>query len=55
MENVASKIIFDGVLLDGNTSNQLLEYFRTVLVIMKNHRATLKLKDKNCLNTGLSF
>ena len=44
MENFASKIIFDYVLLYGRTSKKLLAYFRTVLEVLKQHRATLKLK-----------
>ena len=42
--NVSSKIIVDGVLLYGSTSRQLIAYFRTVLDVLKNHRAALKLK-----------
>ena len=44
LKNVASKIIVDDVLLYGRTSRQLLDYFRTVLDVLKHHRATLKLK-----------
>ena len=45
MKNIASKIIFDYVLLYGRTAKQLLSYFITVLDVLKNHRATLKLKE----------
>ena len=44
LKNIASKIIVGGVLLYGRTSEQILDYFRTVLDILKHHRATLKLK-----------
>ena len=40
----ASKIIFGDVLLYGHTARHLLYYFRTVLSVLKRHRATLKLK-----------
>ena len=43
-ENVASKIIVDDMLLYGRTSRQLLDYFRTVLDVLKHYHATLKLK-----------
>ena len=41
---VASKIIFGDVLLYRRTSRQLLDYFRTVLDVLKHHWDTLKLK-----------
>ena len=44
MENFASKIIVDDVLLYGRTADMILDYFITVLYILKHHRATLKLK-----------
>ena len=44
LKNVASTIIFDDVLLYGHTEKQILEYLRTVLEILKHHRATPKLK-----------
>ena len=44
LKMVASKIIFGDVLLYRCTSRQLLDYFRTVLDVLKHHRATLKLK-----------
>ena len=44
LENVASKIIVEDVLLYGNTADRLLSYFRTVLNFLKHHRATLKMK-----------
>ena len=44
LKNVASKIIVDYVLLYGRTSGQLLAYLRTVLDVLKHHRATLKMK-----------
>ena len=40
----ASKIIVDCVLLYRRTAEQLLTYFRTVLDVLKHHRATLKVK-----------
>ena len=42
LENVASKIIVDDVLLYGRTSEQILAHFRTFLDLLKNHRATIK-------------
>ena len=44
LKNVASKIIVDDVLLYGSTSKQLLDYFITVIDVLKHHRAKLKLK-----------
>ena len=44
MKNVASKVIVDDMLLYGITTRQLPSYFRTVLDVLKHHRATLKLK-----------
>ena len=44
LKNVASKIIFDDMLLYRRTSEQLLAYFQTVLDVLKHHLATLKLK-----------
>ena len=41
---VASKIIFDDMLLYGRAAEKLLDYFITVLNILKHHRAILKLK-----------
>ena len=46
LKNVASKIIVDDLLLYGRTAKQLLDYFRTVLDVLKRHRITLK--PKNC-------
>ena len=43
-ENVASKNIVDDVLLYGRTAGKILAYFRTVLDVLKHHRATLKMK-----------
>ena len=40
----AYKTIVDDVLLYGCTSRQLLDYFRTVVDVLKHHRATLKIK-----------
>ena len=40
----ASKIIVDDVLLYGRTSENLLDYFRTVLDALKHHYTTLKIK-----------
>ena len=44
LKNVASKIIVDDVLLYERTAKKILAYFRTVLDVLKHHRATLKLK-----------
>ena len=44
LKNVASETIVDDVLLYGITVKNLLEYFRTVLEILKHHRATINLK-----------
>ena len=44
LTNVASRIIVDDALLYGRTAGQILAYFITVLDVLKNHRATLKLK-----------
>ena len=44
LKNVTSKIIVNYVLLYGRTSRQILDYFRTVLDVLKHHCATLKLK-----------
>ena len=44
LKNVAYKIIVDSILLYGRTAEQLLACFITVLDVLKNHRATLKLK-----------
>ena len=43
-KNLASKIIFDDVLLYGRTAEQILAYFRTFLEILKHHRAIIKPK-----------
>ena len=43
-ENVASKIIVDDVLLHGRTAGQILDYFKTVLDVLKHHCATLNMK-----------
>ena len=45
-KNVASKIIVVDVLLYGSTAEQLLNYFRTVLYVIKHHPAALN--SKNC-------
>ena len=44
MKFFASKIIVDDVLLYGRTSENLLDYFRTVLDALKHHYTTLKIK-----------
>ena len=44
LKNFASKIIYDDMLFYGRTAEQLLDYFRTVLYVLKHHHATLKLK-----------
>ena len=45
LKSILSKIIVDDVLLYGRTEKHLIEYFRTVLEVLKHHRATLKLKN----------
>ena len=55
LKNVASKIIVGDVLLYEHTARQILAYFRTVLDILKNHRATLKLKSANGFRTCASL
>ena len=55
LKNVASKIIVDDVLLYGRTSRQILDYFRTVLDVLKHHRATLKLKKCKCFQDSCKF
>ena len=49
------KIIVGDVLLYGSTSDQLLDYFRTVLDVLKHPRATINLKSENGFRTGVSF
>ena len=44
LKTFASKIIVEDVLMYGRTSEQFLAYFRTVLDVLKKHRAKLKLK-----------
>ena len=40
----ASKIIVDDVSMYGRTAEQILDCFRTVMDVLKNHIITLKLK-----------
>ena len=42
-KNAASKIIADEVLLYGSTTEQLIEYFRRVMYVLKHYHATNKL------------
>ena len=44
LKNIASKVIVDDVLLCGRTAKRILNYFRTVLYVLKHHRTTLILK-----------
>ena len=44
LENVASAIIVDDVLIYERTSKQILSYFRTEPDILKHHHETQKLK-----------
>ena len=44
LKNISSKIILDDVLLYVRTSEQLLDYFITVLDVLKHHPATPKIK-----------
>ena len=44
LKNVASEIIVDDVLLYGIKVKKLIEYFRTVMEILKHYRATINLK-----------
>ena len=55
LENFASNIFFDDVLLYVHTSKKILEYFRTVMDILKHHHVTLKLKVANGFKTGVSL
>ena len=55
LENFVSKCIVDYVLFYVCTPNQLLAYFRTVLDVLKHHRATLKTKKYNGFRTGVSL
>ena len=48
LKNVASKIIVNDVLLYGHTADHILEYFRTVLDVLKHHCTTLKPKRCKC-------
>ena len=43
-KNVASNFFVDDMLYYGQIAKQLLEYFRTVVDVMKHHQNTLKLK-----------
>ena len=45
LNNVASNIILDDVLLYGGTAKQLLDYFRTVLDVLKHHCTILKVRN----------
>ena len=51
IKNVVSKIIVNGVFMCGRTEKQLLAYLRTVLDILKHHRATIILKSENGFST----
>ena len=44
-EKLSIKIIVDNVLLYGYTSDHVYEYFRTVLGVLKHHRATINLNN----------
>ena len=45
LENFELKIIVDDVLLYGRTAGQILDYFSTVVDVLKHHRTTLKMKN----------
>ena len=55
LKNVSSNFIVDDVLLYGCTSRKLIDYFRTVLDVLKHHRATLNLKSSNGFRIGASL
>ena len=55
LKHFSSKLIVDDVLLYWHTAKQLLEYFRTVLGVLKQHQDTLKLKSGNGFRTGASL
>ena len=55
LKNVASKIIVGNVLLYGRTTEKLLDYFRTVLDILKHRHTTVKLKSANGFKIGASL
>ena len=46
MENSSSKTIVDDLSLYGRTEEKLIEYFRTVLELMKHHHTTIKIKKR---------
>ena len=45
LKNVSSKIIIGDVLLYGHIAEQILDYFRTVMDLLKHHHAKLKIKN----------
>ena len=49
------RIIVDDVLLYERTDEQLLDYFSTVLGVLKHHCNTLKLKNCKCFQDGCNF
>ena len=51
----ASKIIVDDMLLYGRTAEQLLDYFRIFLDVLKHHRSTLKLEKRKWFHDRCKF
>ena len=54
-KNIPSKSIDDDVLLYGRTYKQLLAYFRSVLDVLKQHHAILKLKKRKLFQGRCKF
>ena len=50
-----SKVIIDDVILHGTTINGLLEFFKCVLTVLQQHRATVKLKKCKFLTQREEF
>ena len=55
LENVASKIIVDDVLLYGRTVSNILAYFRTVLNILKHPCTKLRMKNRKWFQDRYKF
>ena len=55
LKHFASENIVDDVLLYGRTAEQMLDYFRTVLDVLKHRCATLKLKNCKLFQDRCNF
>ena len=53
--NADSKVIIDDVILHGETIEELLKFFRCVLTVLQQHRATVKLKKCKFLTRREEF